>query len=174
MEKKIIAIMVSLLIVAALVVASVLIAAGGIQRAGGFTSLFDKLENPDPAAEDIELRMPSGWSVGDKKTVSDTIVDMSYYRQTVGQTSVYITTLWFVYLGDKWNDPLSGTYFSVPDSSGDGWMYIDHGMFYLRVSSATNLSASYDIGDVITVETMLVMNNNAMTAFGDWVVADTI
>jgi len=174
MEKKIILVMVSLLVVAALVVAFILVAAGGLQRSGGFTTLFDKLVNPDPDADDIELRMPDSWELGDTKRASDTIVDMHYYRQTVGQTSVYITTLYFVYLGNKWNDPFDGTHFSVPDNSGDGWLDINNGMFSIRVSSATNLSAEYDVGEVITLEAMLVNNNNAMLAFGDWVVADTI
>jgi hypothetical protein len=101
---------------------------------------------------------------------------MTYHKTTVSQTSVYITTLWFVYMGDKWSDAYQGegTTFYVPTTGYGSWLHIDHGMFSITVSSATNLSAHYSIGDVITVETMLETNRNAMLAFGDWAVADVI
>lgn len=174
MDKKIIAIMVTLVVVAALVVAVVLVASGGIRGTGGFTSLFDKLVYNGTDTSDFDLSLPDSWEVGDKKSASDTIVDMYYHRQTIGQTSVYITTMYFMYLGNKWNNPQEGTMFSVPDNSGDGWLNVDHGRFMITVSSATNLSADYDVGDVITLETSLVQNTNAVLAFGDWVVQDTL
>jgi len=178
MDKKIIAIMVTLVVVAALVVAFVVVAAGGgLRKAGGFTALFDALEYTGDANHDQRLQMPAGWHSGDKKSVSDQIVDMTYRKTTVSQTSVYITTLWFVYVGDKWSDAYQGegTTFYVPSAAGyDSWLHIDHGLFSITVSSATNLSAHYSIGDVITVETMLETNSIAMLAFGDWAVADVI
>ncbi len=174
MDKKIIAIMVALLVVAALVVAVVMVAMGGIRRSGGFTDLFDKLEYNGTDTYDFDLSLPDSWDVGDKKTVSDFIVDMYYEKRTIGQTSVYITTMYFMYLGNKWNNPEEGTSFNVPDDSGDGWLNVDHGMFVITVSSATNLSAEYDVGDIITLETSLVQNSNTLLAFGDWVVSDTL
>lgn len=178
MDKKIIAIMVTLVVVAALVVAFVVVAAGGgLRKAGGFTALFDDLKYTGDADHDQRLEMPSGWHSGDKKSVSDQIVDMTYDKRTISQTSVYITTLWFVYMGDKWSDAQGeGTAFYVPISTTGyvSWLYIDHGLFSITVSSATNLSAHYSIGDVITVETMLETNSLAMLAFGDWAVADVI
>jgi hypothetical protein len=177
MEKKIIAIMVTLLVVAALVVAFVMVAAGGgLRRAGGFTALFDKLVYTGSETSDQHLSMPSGWHAGDKKTVSDTIVDLTYRKQTISQTTVYITTLWFVYMGNKWSSPYEGhgTSFYVPDTSFDGWFHVDHGLFSITVSSATNLSMHYQIGDVITVESMLTTNSYAMLAFGDWAVSDVL
>ena len=177
MEKKIIAIMVSLVVVAALVVAFVMVAAGGgLRRAGGFTSLFDKLDYTGVANHDQRLELPAGWHSGDKKTVSDSIVDMTYYKRTISQTSVYITTLWFVYMGDKWSSPYegAGTSFYVPIAGDSNWLHVDHGMFSITVSSATNLSAHYQIGDVISLESMLETNGNAMLAFGDWAVTNVI
>ncbi|MGQ9587548.1 MAG: hypothetical protein ACUVT7_04100 [Thermoplasmata archaeon] len=174
MDKKIIAIMVTLVVVAALVVAVVMVAAGGIRRPGGFTDLFDKLEYNGTDTYDFDLSLPDSWDVGDKKTVSDIIVDMFFEKRTIGQTSVYITTMYFVYLGNKWNNPQEGTSFNVPVDSGNGWLHVDHGRFSITVSSATNLSAEYDVGDVITLETSLVQNSNTMLAFGDWVVANTL
>jgi hypothetical protein len=47
-------------------------------------------------------------------------------------------------------------------------------MFSITVSSATNLSAHYQIGDVISLESMLETNGNAMLAFGDWAVTNVI
>ena len=171
MDKKILMIMTALVVVAVLVVAFVLVASGGLVRAGGFTSLFDKLQNNTNSTYHQQLSLPSSWHVGDKKTVSDTIVDMKYDVATIGSTSVYVTTLWFVYLGNKWNSPHQGTSFYVPTE--DGWQPVDHGRFSITVSSATNLSAKYDMGDVMTLETILVMHNDVLS-FGEWVVASTL
>jgi len=175
MEKKIILIMVSLVVVAALVVAFVMVAAGGgLRKAGGFTELFDKLEYTGTGHVNQYLELPDSWDVDDKKSVSDVIVDMVYEKRTVSQTNVYITTFWFAYMGDKWSYPYegSGTSFFVPIEGG--WLYVHHGLFSLTVSSATNLSAHYGIGDVVTLETKLVINSNAMVAFGEWAVSDTL
>lgn len=177
MEKKILMIMASLVVVAALVVAVVMVAAGGgLSRAGGFTNLFDKLVYTGNATEYQRLSLPQSWHEGDQKTVTDVIVDMTYYRQTVQQTSVYITTLWFVYLGDKWAKEYlgDGNQFYVPDKSHDGLLPVDNGLFYLTVSSATNISAKYDVGESITLQTTLLLNRNAVLAFGDWTVANTM
>jgi hypothetical protein len=173
MDKKILAIMVALVLVAVLVVGFVMIASGGLGRAGGFTPLFDKMQNTGGETYNQRLSLPSSWDVGKKITVSDTITDMSYYKETHGSTSVYWTTMWFEYMGNKWNDPSRGTSFFVPDNSNDGWMAINHGLFSLTVSSATNLSAKYNIGDVITIQTILE-SNGIQVGFGDWVVASTI
>ena len=174
MEKKIILIMVSLLVVAALVVLVVMVASGGLRTAGGYTALFNKLSNASDESHNQELALPSSWNEGDKKTVSDQIMDMSYYRQTVQQTSVYVTTLWFVYHGDKWNDATWGTSFRVPDDSHDGWLQVSHGLFSITVSSATNLSHDYNIGDIITLQSYLTININVQLAFGDWSVANIL
>ncbi len=171
MDKKILMIMSALVVVALLVVAFVLVASGGLQRAGGFTTLFDKLTYDGDQSHGQHLDLPSSWDVGDKKTVSDSLVDMSYDVGTIGSTSVYITTLWFNYMGNKWNNPEEGTLFYVPSSAG--WITVNHGMFSLRVSSATNLSAKFDIGDVITLETLLV-SNGGVVVFGEFLVAGTL
>jgi hypothetical protein len=173
MEKKILAIMVSLVVIAAVVVGVVMVASGGLVRAGGFTSLFDKMENTGSATYNQVLAMPSGWSVGKDVKVSDTIMDMSYQKQTVSSTTVYLTTIWFQYMGEKWNDPTRGTSFYVPDTSHAGFMHVVHGSFTLTVSSATNISAKYHIGGTITLETALV-SNGVDVAFGDWHVASII
>jgi hypothetical protein len=171
MERKILVIMATLVVVAVLVVAFVMVAAGGgLRRSGGFTALFDKLEYTGNATVGQNLQVPESWHVNDKKVASDTIVDMTYRKQTVSQTAVYITTLWFVYLGTKWSNPYrgQGDSFNVPDNSNDGWMPVSHGMFSIEVSSATNLSAHYTIGDVITLENALERNVNNQIGFGDW------
>ena len=177
MEKKIIAIMVALVVVAMVVVAAVTIGVGaGGRHAGGFTALFGKLTNSDVNdTYNQQLNLPTNWNEGDKNTVSDTIVDMWYERQTIGQTHVYTTHLIFAYMGEKWNDPKHGTQFSVPqDIPGDSWLEVRHGQFELEVSSATNITAKYSVGDTITLTTMLSVNGNALLAFGEWQVADTI
>jgi hypothetical protein len=171
MDKKILMIMSALVVVALLVVAFVLVASGGLQRAGGFTTLFDKLTYDGDQTHGQHLEIPASWHVGDKKTVSDSIVDMSYTVGTIGSTSVYITTLWFNYMGNKWNDPKQGTLFYVPSS--DGWITVNHGEFSLRVSSATNLSAKFDIGDVITLDALLESNGDVVV-FGEFHVSGTI
>jgi len=167
MEKKILLIMVSLVVVAALVVAFVMIASGGMGRAGGFTKLFDKLVDPDEQTYGQRLELPDSWSVGDVKRVSDSIVDMYYDEEDHG----YTTVMWFAYQGNKWNDPDRGTYFHVPDTSSDGWLDVTHGLFSITVWSATNLSAKYNIGDVITLESELDTNSYVMLAFDNWHVA---
>ncbi|MBU0684534.1 MAG: hypothetical protein ABIE25_07485 [Thermoplasmatota archaeon] len=177
MERKIIAIMATLVVVAVLVVAFVMVAAGGgINRSGGFTALFDKLEYNGNETYEQDLQAPESWHVNDKKVVSDTIVDMTYRKQTIGQTNVYTTTLWFVYLGTKWSNPYQGhgDTFNVPDKSQDGWLQVNHGMFSIEVSSATNLSVHYSIGDVITLENALERNRNNQIGFGDWSVKNVI
>ncbi len=177
MDRKIIGVMVTLVVVAVIVVAFVVFAAGGgiRSRAGGFTSMFDDLQNPGQGTFEQNLALPTDWHVNQVKKVSDTIVDLSYTKQTVAQTTVYVTTLHFVYLGDLWNDPFNGgTNFNVPDNSFDGWMSVDHGLFRITVSSATNLSAHYQPGDVINLEVVLLTNVNSQLAFGEWSVVDTI
>jgi hypothetical protein len=174
MDRKILMIMSALVVVAVLVVAFVMIASGGLRRAGGFTTLFDKMQYDGTDTYHQRLSCPTSWDVGDKKSVSDSIVDMSFWKETHGSTSVYWTTMWFVYTGNQWNDPSRGSSFYVPDKSADGWLAVEHGMFSITVSSATNISAKFDIGDVITLETLLVTNNNVVVALGDWVVASTI
>jgi hypothetical protein len=181
MEKKIIGIMLSLVVVAVVVVAVVMVAAGGFKKSGGFTRLFDSLDYSGNLTYQQWLEIPDDWEVGDQKRVSDTIVDMYHYRTTIQQTYVYITTLYFVYIGDKWTDPEDGTWFRVPnsDSHGDSnWIIVNHGLFSIQVSSATNLSAAYDIGDVIELETTIVIANDDSSdgtlAFGLWAVADTV
>lgn len=168
MEKKILIIMVSLVVVAALVVAFVMIASGGMARPGGFTKLFDKLVDDDDISYNQWLKLPDSWDEGDTKSVSDTIIDLRYHEESRG----FLTTLWFVYQGDKWNDPERGTLFHVPDSSHDGWMEVRNGLFSIQVWSITNLSAKYDVGDTITIETALVTNVNVDLAFDDeWTLA---
>lgn len=171
MERKILLIMATLVVVAVLVVAFVMVASGGgIRGSGGFTSLIDDMEYNGNATSGQHLQMPDSWHVNDKKVVSDTIIDMTYYKQTVGQTSVYLTTIWFVYHGTKWAHPYQGhgDSFYLPDNSQDGWLTVEHGMFSLTVSSATNLSAHHDIGDVITLEVVFERNSNNQVAFGNW------
>lgn len=172
MDKKIIAIMVSLLVVAALVVAFILVAAGGFGSAGGFTKLFDKLELSYVDNNWQYLELPESWDVGDEKRVSDMIVDMSSREESYGTTTVYFTTLWFVYLGDKWNNPSVGTFFNVPDTSHDEYLRVSHGLFSIEVSTPTNLSAQYDMGDVISLKTTLEINENSELAFADWIVTN--
>jgi hypothetical protein len=177
MDRKIIAVMVTLVVVAALVVAFVMIAAGGMRgNAGGFTDLFDDLQNPEGETHDQQLALPSNWAVNEVKTVSDVIVDLTYYEQTVAQTKVYVTTLYFAYMGEKWTNPVEGgANFYVPDDSFDGWLEVDHGLFHITVSSATNLSEDFHPGEVIELKVSLVSNDaNQQLAFGVWTVADTI
>ena len=178
MDKKIIVIMVSLLVIAAVVVAFVMIAAGGgLGSGGGFTKLFDKL-NAGVAPDEEYLELPSSWEDGDTKKVSDVIIDMTYWKTSIGQTSVYITQLWFVYMSDKWSDQYEGhgSDFYVPVDYGGGWLHVDHGRFMIEVSSATNISAHYDNGDVISLESELNMVSHATHSgytysglgFGEW------
>jgi hypothetical protein len=177
MEKKIIAIMVALVVVAMVVVAAVTVGVGaGGRHAGGFTALFDKMANSDVNdTYNQHLNLPTDWKGGDERSVSDTIVDMWYDRTTVGQTHVYTTHLVFAYLGEKWNDPKHGTQFYVPqDISGHPWLLVSHGQFELDVSSATNITAKYNVGDTITLTAMLSVNGIALLSFGEWQVADTI
>ena len=173
MDKKIIAIMVSLLVIAAVVVAFVMIAAGGgLRSAGGFTKLYDKLSYASTASEGSQyLQLPESWDSGDVKKVSDVIVDItSEERPYSSQTSLHETTLWFVYLGDKWANPYDGhgSRFFVPIAWGDGWLVVNHGLFSITVLSHTNISNKYTAGDVITLESTLEDNRFNMLAFGEW------
>lgn len=179
MEKKIIAVMVTLVVVAALVVAFVMVAAGGgsLHKAGGFTSLFDKLSNRDVNdTHDQILELPTSWE-GDKVTVSDTIVDMSFTKATVNGLAIYTTHLWFTYMGTKWNqDPSEGTAFQVPMSTSYGglsFLHVNHGSFELVISSATNISKDYHAGEVITLSSTVAVINSVM-CFGVWTVANTL
>lgn len=171
MEKRILGIMVTLVVVAAVVVAFVMIAAGGGWRsAGGFTDLFDDLVYTGSETTNQMLSLPSDWRQGDKKVVSDVITDMVYRKQTVSQTTVYITTMYFVYLGDKWSNPYQGLgqNFYVPVTYSNYLLHVEHGQFSITVSSATNISADYGIGDVITVESTLKLNGLGQLAFDTW------
>lgn len=171
MEKKIIAIMVTLIVVAALVVAFVMIAAGGVRSAGGFTKLFDQLVLDQEEDHWLALALPDDWEVGDEHKVTDTIVDMTYQSRDVESTTVYVTTLWFTYMGDKWSDLEDGTLFYVPYNTDA--IYVNHGLFHVSVSSATNISADYDIGDSITLYSQVVSTPDGL-AFGDFEVEGVI
>jgi len=172
MDKKILAIMVALVVIAAVVVVGVALAAsGGVGsgKAGGFTSLFDKLEKADVnETYNMHLELPQSWNTGDRKDVSDKIVDMSFSRNP--STHIYTTNLWFAYSGDKWNNPTQGTSFIVPQESGD--LHVVHGLFVITVYSATNLSSEFDNGDVITLTSTLTIHD-ADLVFGDWAVPNT-
>lgn len=173
MEKKILTIMVALMLVAAIVVAFVMIAAGGIRTEGGFTRLFNELENPNPTVTyDQYLEFPADWKVQDIKTVSDMIQDM-YPRgeELSGGITVYTVRMFFVYEDDKWADPDYGTLFNVPSTEHSGeYIQVNHGLFWVDVSSTENLAESYNIGDVIEIQTVLVANddNDGELSFGDW------
>lgn len=167
MDRKIIGVMVTLVVIAALVVAFVVVAAGGIGgRAGGFTTLFDKLENPDGETYNQYLALPNSWHADDEVKVSDEIVDMSYEKVS-GELPYYRTTLYFVYQGEKWSDPNEGTNFHVP--SDDGWIHVNHGLFDVTVISGANISASYDTGDVIQLNGKVVLIGSVL-GFGEWTV----
>jgi hypothetical protein len=171
MERKIMATMIALVVVAVVVVAVVLATAGVTRKPGGFTKLFDQLEYEGTATYDQVLSLPDDWDVGDRKVVSDQIVDMRYYTVTVQYTTLYITTLYFTYIGDNWQDPDQGTRFSVPttdDREHSGYILVNHGLFSITVSTPVNLSASYEIGDVIELETTLNLNEYAALAFSEW------
>lgn len=176
MDRKIVGIMLALVVVAIVVVGVVAVASVGLKKSGGFTSLFDDLEYSGDLTYRQELEMPDEWDAGDVKKVTDTIVDMHYYRHTVAMTPVYVTTLYFVYLGEKWNSPAEGTRFYVPVEYSEGeldWIHVNHGLFSITVSSATNLSHAYDIGELIELKTTLVDAGGTL-AFGGWQVADTM
>jgi hypothetical protein len=180
MEKRILAIMVTLVVVAALVVGVVMIAAGGGIRlgGGGFTDLFDDLEYTGNYTTDQQLSIPSDWN-GDTKAVKDVIVDITYREQTVSQTkTIFYTTLYFAYLGDKWNNPLlGGQSFEVPTNyldHGDYWMEVEHGLFSVTVETVTNLTEDYSIGDSITLETKVALNGNAILSFSLWSVKGVV
>ncbi|MBU1158920.1 MAG: hypothetical protein KKE24_06250 [Candidatus Thermoplasmatota archaeon] len=175
MEKKILTIMVVLVVAATLMVAVVLIAAGGMRSAGGFTKLFDDLENPTSSVTYNQyLEMPDGWELGDTMSVNDRIVDMYLIDTDVISSSItiYDTVLYFMYMSDKWTDTDQGTSFYVPCvGAHNGYIHVSHGLFSLTVSSATNLSAEYDIGDIIGLETKLVINNDVLS-FDEWSISD--
>ncbi len=163
MDKKILMMMVSLVVVAILIVFFVMIASGGITGTGGYTKLFNKLVNKGSTTYNQRLELPASWDVGDVKKVSDTIVDMIYHEEDYG----YRTVIWFSYHGDKWNDPTRGSFFHVPDTSSDGWLDVTHGLFSIEVRSVTNISAKYDVGDTITVQSTLTTNSIVALAFDD-------
>lgn len=177
MEKKILTIMVALIVVAAIVVAFVMIAAGGMKTAGGFTSLFNKLENTTPSVTyGVYLEFPDGWEEQDKVTVSDTIVDIDPRSEDVtGGVTVYTVRLYFIYIDDKWADPASGSLFYVPSDEDhrDGYITVSHGLFWIDVSSPENIAVEYDIGDVIELKTVLLANqdNGNTLSFGSWLLA---
>lgn len=177
MEKKILTIMVALIVVAAVVVAFVMIAAGGIGTAGGFTKLFNELENPNPGSNyEAELEFPDDWKEQDVKEVSDTIADMDPVREEFyNGVTVYTVRLYFNYLDDKWADPESGILFYVPSADhGSGYITVSHGLFWVEVSSTVDIMDEYDIGDVIELQTVLEVNenNDNELSFGNWLLSD--
>lgn len=174
MDKKILAMFATLVVVAVLVFAVVMVSAGGFGRAKGFTNLFDKLENNTDDGYNMRLSLPTDWDAGDSMKVSDVIVDMTYEKSPFGTSWMYYTTLYFAYIGEKWHNDTEGTAFYVPVNSPGFWLHIQSGMFHISVTSATDLSARYDIGDSITLETTLANNGNSMLSFSDWRVANTL
>jgi hypothetical protein len=174
MEKKIITIMVALVVVAVVVVATVMIATGGARTAGGFTKLLNDLENESPSVTYGQyLSLPDDWEEGDVKVVSDTIVDMDPRGYTVlGGITVYTVRLYFVYIDDQWADEEDGSLFYVPSTEHhDGYIAVNHGSFWLDVSSPENISESYTIGDVIELKTDLEYNDGELS-FSSWLLAD--
>ncbi len=177
MEKKILTIMVALMLVAAIVVAFVMIAAGGTRSAGGFTRLFNDLENPSTTVTyDQYLEFPADWEAQDIKTVTDTIQDMSPRgEELVGGVTVYTVRMYFVYSSDMWADPALGILFNVPSTEHGGeYIQVNHGLFWIDVSSTVDLAETYEIGDDITVQTVLIPNsdNDGELSFSDWLLAD--
>ncbi len=174
MEKKILTIMAVLIVVAAIVVAFVMVAAGGVRTAGGFTRLFNDLENETPSVTYGQyLSLPDDWNEQDSKTVSDTIVDMVPLREEViGGITIHTVRLYFVYIDDKWADDESGVGFYVPstEDGSSGYIYVSHGMFHIDVSSSENIVEDYNIGDVITLKTVLELNedNDGELSFSSW------
>lgn len=173
MERKILTIMVALMLVAAIVVAFVMIAAGGIKSEGGFTKLFNELQNPSPSVTyDQYLKCPSDWQAQDIKTVSDRIQDMVPMGEELSAgITVYTVRMYFVYEGDKWADPDLGMLFNVPSTDRGGeYIQVNHGLFWVDVSSTEDIAESYDIGDVIEIQTVLEANedNDGELSFTDW------
>jgi hypothetical protein len=124
---------------------------------------------------DQYLTFPSDWEEQDQKVVSDTIVDMDPRSvETLGGVTVYTVRLYFVYQDDKWADPESGILFNVPsDEHHEGWLQVNHGMFWVDVSSPENVGENYDIGDVIELQTVLVVSDESgELSFGSWLLAD--
>jgi hypothetical protein len=151
-----------------------MIAAGGIGTAGGFTKLFNELENPNAnTCYDVTLEFPDDWAEQDVKKVSDRIVDMDPRgEEIVNGVYVYTVRLYFVYEDDKWADPESGILFYVPSADhGGGVIDVRHGLFWVDASWTENIAANYDIGDVITLKTVLVYNGDVLS-FGNWLVVD--
>lgn len=177
MERKILTIMAVLIVVAAIVVAFVMVAAGGVRTAGGFTKMFNGMENDTPSVTYGQyLSLPDDWDVQDSKTVSDTIVDMVPLREEVyGGIPIHTVRLYFVYIDDKWADEESGVSFYVPstEDGSNGYIYVSHGLFHIDVSSSENIVENYDIGDVITLKTVLELNenNDGELSFGSWLLA---
>jgi len=177
MERKILTIMVALVVVAIVVVATVMIATGGARTAGGFTKLFNQLENDTPSVTYGQyLAFPDDWDLGDVKKVSDTIVDLDPRDEEVlGGITVYTVRLYFIYIDDKWADEESGVLFYVPSTEHhDGWMTVNHGMIWVDVSSPENISEKYNIGDNIELMTDLEYNddNDGELSFSEWLLAD--
>ena len=52
-------------------------------------------------------------------------------------------------------------------------LHVDHGLFSLTISSATNISADHHAGDVITLSTSVTLID-ATICFGVWSVANTL
>lgn len=121
-----------------------------------FSALFDRLERDNISSE--LLMLPTDEFEEDQKiTVNDKIISMRIH----GADTYFV----FVYRGDKWVNETGGTYFVVPTDSYHG-IYVNGAWFEVRVDG--RYSASFDVGDTITLQTTVVEDEDKLVFDHEW------
>ena len=155
-DKKVLILIAVLIVVAILIVALsfVNISFGG--RGDSFSALYDKMEERELGS--LELVLPSSYVAGDVIKVRDKIIAID--------ASEYTTTFYFLYTGTQWINESSGSDFEVLQYYG-GPIHVSNAVFGIHVS--LDFSASFDVGDYISLQTTARISAGDPILAGNWV-----
>lgn len=120
-----------------------------------FTALFDRLER-DNASSELLVLPADEFEEDQEITVDDKIISMRIH----GGDTYFV----FVYRGDKWVNETGGTNFIVPDDRYD--INVGGACFEIRVDG--RYSASFDVGDTITLQTTVVEDDDKLVFDHEW------
>lgn len=155
-----------LILIGALAVVAILILSLGfvnISFGGGgdsYTALFDKMEDRrEEMIGNPELVLGSEYTDDDIVRVRDTIIAITCYGGSQ-------TTFYFMYTGTVWINEYAGTNFEVILNVGE--IRVQNSVFGITVNG--NFTASFDVGDYVTLQTTVGESGDDLVLNRNWVV----
>jgi len=120
-----------------------------------FSALFDRLER-DNASSELLVLPADEFEEDQEITVKDKIISMRVHGDD--------TYFAFVYTGNDWVNETGGTEFVVPDGRYN--IVVEAALFEIRVDG--KYSASFDVGDTITLQTTVVEDDDKLVFDHEW------